>query len=71
LRDTFGLLGKASISNVSLLLVIEWPNGTRLPVRVAPTGTGEDLMKLLHFSGFRYSPFLLVIAGNYINPKSN
>jgi hypothetical protein len=55
--------------DVSLPLVIEWPNGTRLPVRVAPTATGEDLMKLLHFAGFRYHPFLLVVAGNYINPE--
>jgi hypothetical protein len=53
----------------SLPLLIEWPNGTRLPVRVAPTATGEDLMKLLHFAGFRDHPFLLVVPGNYINPK--
>lgn len=37
-------------TNPSLRLLIEWWNGSRLPVRLSPSATGYDLLCLLRFS---------------------
>jgi hypothetical protein len=65
----FGELFGDGLMETSFPLVIEWPNGTHLPVRVAASATGHDLMKLLQFAGFRNRPFVLVAAGGYVDPK--
>jgi hypothetical protein len=50
-------------------LIVEWPNGTKLPVRVATTATGADLIGLLRFSCRPDQLFFLLFDGVCLNPK--
>jgi hypothetical protein len=53
----------------SLRMIIEWPNGSRLPVRLASHATGADLIALLQFACPANSPFLLLKDGHYLHPQ--
>jgi hypothetical protein len=55
--------------NPSLRLVVEWPNGMKLPVRVPATATGSDLVSLLRFSCDQDQVLILLFEGNCLHPK--
>jgi hypothetical protein len=55
--------------DLSLHLFVEWPNGTRLPVRLPRTATGEDLLNLLSFCCRGDQGIKLVFEGNCVIPK--
>ena len=54
--------------DLSLRLIVEWPNGARLPVRVGSSATGEDLINLLRFSFTPDSICMLVHDNVYVKP---
>jgi len=58
-----------SMAAMGLRLVVQWPNGTKLPVRLPAAATGADLMNLLQFSCRQDQLFILVLDGNCINPR--
>jgi hypothetical protein len=55
--------------DISLHLFIEWPNGSRLPVRLPHSATGEDLLNLLSFSCRGGQDITLVFDGVCVNPR--
>jgi hypothetical protein len=56
-------------SETSLRLIIEWPNGTHLPVRLPSAATGADLFDLLRFCVPDDGLFALVANGICIDPR--
>jgi hypothetical protein len=52
-----------------LRLIVEWPNRTRLPVRLSASATGADLIKLLQFCLHDDSLLALVVNGICIQPR--
>jgi hypothetical protein len=50
-------------------IIIEWPNGTRLPVRLASDATGADLISLIQFATTAHSPVFLVNDSHFIHPR--
>jgi hypothetical protein len=55
--------------DISFHLFVEWPNGSRLPVRLPHSATGEDLLNLLRFSCRDDQGITLVFDGVCINPR--
>jgi hypothetical protein len=55
--------------NPSVRLLIEWPNGTKLPVLVPATATGSDLVNLLRFSCHEDQVVILLFEGICLHPK--
>jgi hypothetical protein len=54
---------------VSLRMIIEWPNGSRLPVRVSSNATRSNLIALLQRASPGHSAFLLVKDGHCLHPE--
>jgi hypothetical protein len=54
--------------DLSLPLIVEWPNGSRLPIRVSRTAMGEDLLTLLSFCCRNDQQVKLVFEGCCIHP---
>jgi hypothetical protein len=52
-----------------LKMIIEWPNGTRLPVRLASDATGADLIGLIRFATTAHSPVFLLNDGHFLHPR--
>jgi hypothetical protein len=52
-----------------LKMIIEWPNGTRLPVRLASDATGADLIALIRFATTARSPVFLLNDGHFLHPR--
>jgi hypothetical protein len=55
--------------DISFHLFVEWPNGSRLPVRLPQSATGEDLLNLLNFSCRGDQGITLVFDGVCVNPS--
>jgi hypothetical protein len=53
----------------SMRLFVEWPSGSRLPIRVATSATGADLLNLLSFCCRGDQQITLVFNGVCINPR--
>ena len=58
----------ALLGDLSLRVIVDWPNGSRLPVRVSRYATGEDLINLLRFSFTPDAVCVLMYKGAYVNP---
>jgi hypothetical protein len=54
--------------DASFRLFVEWPNGSRLPVRLARTATGGDLLNLLSFCCDQDQQVKFVHNGTSIDP---
>jgi hypothetical protein len=52
----------------SLRMFIEWPNGSRLPVRLPSDATGDDLLRLLRFAFRKNQTILLLVNGTCLQP---
>jgi hypothetical protein len=70
-KSTFRLLfdWRDQMDVASLKMIIEWPNGTRLPVRLASDATGADLIALLQFATTAHSPVFLINDGHFLHPR--
>jgi hypothetical protein len=54
--------------DLSLHLFIEWPNGSRLPVRLPPNATGQDLLNLIGFCRRGGTEIALLYNDLCVNP---
>jgi hypothetical protein len=54
--------------DLSLPLIVEWPNGSRLPIRVSRSAMGGDLLTLLSFCCRNDQQVKLVFEGSSIHP---
>jgi hypothetical protein len=70
-RPLFEQLFQASRMDCSMRLFVEWPSGSRLPVRIAGTATGADLLNLLSFCCRGDQQITLVSNGVCIDPRSH
>ena len=59
----------ALLKDLSVRVIVEWPNGCRLPVRISPETTGQELVELLKFSLAPGSICVLIYKGAYVDPK--
>jgi hypothetical protein len=57
-------------ADLFLHFVVEWPNGSQLPVRLPSTVTGSDLLHLLSFSYGHDQSISLISDGSFIYPNS-
>jgi hypothetical protein len=51
-----------------LRMFVEWPNGSRLPVRLPSDATGDDLLHLLRFAFRQNQTILLLVNGACLQP---
>ena len=59
----------ALLKDLSMRVIVEWPNGGRLPVRISLNTTGQELVELLKFSLAPDSICVLIYRGAYVDPK--